>query len=102
MEASFTGKRGGEVGSSNYDQRLWDTPHPLLLLQLPWKSPVGGGRQLYGGGAQNPTVVEEVCTADVGVGMRGSGCPDFENFLCGSCAGGPVMCVGDMGNVIAH
>ena len=40
--------------------------------------------------------------ADAGVGKKGSGCPDVGNVLRGSCACGPIVWVGDVGDLTAH
>ena len=95
-EVSPTGGRGGKGGGSNFAQRLWDTPHPRLLLQVPWEIPVGGGQRLEGGGSKTQEGAAEVGTSNKGVGERGGGCPDFGNVIRGSCEGSLIVWVRDL------
>ena len=44
----------------------------------------------------------EVVAAYVGVWCRGSVLPDVRYFICASCAGSPVVWVGDVRYVPAH
>ena len=52
--------------------------------------------------AQPCTVAAELDVAGACVRKGGSECPDIGNVLCGCCAGGPVILVRSVGDVLAH
>ena len=61
---AYTPDRGVDAERGKYGgHSIQDPPRPGHLLQVPWESPLGGGRQLSRGDPQTPEVTAEVGVA---------------------------------------